>query len=199
MCTGITRRRSDILSRRFLRPFQLPEGGAGPPTLAHTLGNCVSNESGYAARSCMESGAASAATKKGKAEEVGEGRKPLLSADCLTCNACGITVPSKEHMGSHMMTDLHVSNLAIFYGLKPGRCPDAPGVLAETRFWVTHMVEAANEVDVEMSQRLKVNAEPSGAMIDGILGSDRYNSGLTHIDQSNYVQTHIYYIDMLLL
>ncbi|OLP87207.1 hypothetical protein AK812_SmicGene31598 [Symbiodinium microadriaticum] len=44
-----------------------------------------------------------------------------------------------------------------------------------------------DEVDVEMSQRLKVNAEPSRAMIDGILGSDRYNSSLTQIDQPNYV------------
>ncbi|CAE7421377.1 unnamed protein product [Symbiodinium sp. CCMP2456] len=55
--------------------------------------------------------------------------------------------------------------------------PDAPGVLAETRFWVTHMVESADEVDVEVAQRLKVNCEASGAMVDGILGSDPHNSG----------------------
>ena len=44
--------------------------------------------------------------------------------------------------------------------------PDAPGVLAETRFWITHVVEAADEVDVEMRQ-----------MIDGILGGDPINTG----------------------
>ena len=57
--------------------------------------------------------------------------------------------------------------------------PDAPSVLAETRFWITHMVEAADEVDIEVSQRMRVNAEPSALMVDGILGSDPQNSGLS--------------------
>ena len=55
--------------------------------------------------------------------------------------------------------------------------PDAPGVLAETRFWITHVVEAADEVDVEMRQNIRVNAETSGEMIDGILGGDPINTG----------------------
>ncbi|CAE7609462.1 unnamed protein product, partial [Symbiodinium microadriaticum] len=32
-------------------------------------------------------------------------RKPLLSDDCCTCYACNISVPYKEMMGQHMMSE----------------------------------------------------------------------------------------------
>ena len=46
-------------------------------------------------------------------------RKPLLSEDCCTCYACNISVPYKEMMGQHMMSEGHIHNVAVFYGLKP--------------------------------------------------------------------------------
>ena len=46
-------------------------------------------------------------------------RKPLLSDDCCTCYACNISVPYKEMMGQHMMSEGHIHNVAVFYGLKP--------------------------------------------------------------------------------
>ena len=54
------------------------------------------------------------------AKEEDEGaRKPLLSDDCCTCYACNISVPYKEMMGQHMMSEGHIHNVAVFYGLKP--------------------------------------------------------------------------------
>ena len=46
-------------------------------------------------------------------------RKPLLSDDCCTCYACNISVPYKEMMGQHMMSEGHIHSVAVFYGLKP--------------------------------------------------------------------------------
>ena len=46
-------------------------------------------------------------------------RKPLLSDDCCTCYACNISVPYKEMMGQRMMSEGHIHNVAVFYGLKP--------------------------------------------------------------------------------
>ena len=39
--------------------------------------------------------------------------------DCCTCYACNISVPYKEMMGQHMMSEGHIHNVAVFYGLKP--------------------------------------------------------------------------------
>ena len=52
-------------------------------------------------------------------DEVPGRRKPLLSDDCCTCYACNISVPYKEMMGQHMMSEGHIHNVAVFYGLKP--------------------------------------------------------------------------------
>ena len=54
-----------------------------------------------------------------KEDEVPGTRKPLLSDDCCTCYACNISVPYKEMMGQHMMSEGHIHNVAVFYGLKP--------------------------------------------------------------------------------
>ena len=63
----------------------------------------------------VEAPAAKVAAKK---EDEGA-RKPLLSDDCCTCYACKISVPDKEMMGQHMMSEGHIQSVAVFYGLKP--------------------------------------------------------------------------------
>ena len=63
----------------------------------------------------VEAPAAKLAAKK---EDEGA-RKPLLSDDCCTCYACNISVPYKEMMSQHMMSEGHIHNVAVFYGLKP--------------------------------------------------------------------------------
>ena len=40
---------------------------------------------------------------------------PVMSADGLTCLACGISTASTEHMGSHLMTVHHVRRLPAYF------------------------------------------------------------------------------------
>ena len=49
---------------------------------------------------------------------------------------------------------------------------DAPGVLAETRFWVVIQEDQLDEVKSSLSQTLNIRAKPSSSMAGHILDSD---------------------------
>ena len=77
-------------------------------------------ETAEAPASASTAGPAEAPAAQVAAKKEDEGaRKPLLSDDCCTCYACNISVPYKEMMGQHMMSEGHIQSVAVFYGLKP--------------------------------------------------------------------------------
>ena len=95
------------------------EGGSAPPRHSSVLEPEVGSLSGAAQATAFFARPAAPAPTEPAQPKDGGGRKPLLSEDCCTCYACNISVPHKEMMGQHMMTDSHVHNVAVFYGLKP--------------------------------------------------------------------------------
>ena len=82
-----------------------------------TAGSVAVKEQATASAGPVEAPPSGVAAKK--EDEVPGTRKPLLSDDGCTCYACNISVPYKEMMGQHMMSEGHIHNVAVFYGLKP--------------------------------------------------------------------------------
>ncbi|CAE7617054.1 hypothetical protein AK812_SmicGene43458 [Symbiodinium microadriaticum] len=95
------------------------EGAASQPPPAEPQVPCSSEAAGEQA-SASSAGPTEGPARAEAVKKEDEGtRKPLLSDDCRTCYACNISVPYKEMMSQHMMSDWHIHNVAVFYGLKP--------------------------------------------------------------------------------
>ena len=88
------------------------EGLAVKPPLAEPQEPHIGSEAAGEQASASSEGqrADPAGTEAVKKEDEGA-RKPLLSDDCCTCYACNISVPYKEMMGQHMMSDWHAQKV----------------------------------------------------------------------------------------
>ena len=94
-----------------------PHQGVEPDQPGSEAGSEAAKEQPSEAAGPVEAPPSGVAAKE--EDEVPGRRKPLLSDDCCTCYACNISVPYKEMMGQHMMSEGHIHNVAVFYGLKP--------------------------------------------------------------------------------